>query len=97
MTIYDYLERPPKIRAGNVMTALINSNTPSTAMPNKRKGSINNHTMGYSTIAIKAMGQHKINNINQSNKFIFFPPSYGAAFLGIIPILPLRPSNILLT
>jgi hypothetical protein len=49
---------PRKMRAGNMIIDLINSKTPSTAMPNKRNGNRINHTRGYTISANKAKGQH---------------------------------------
>jgi hypothetical protein len=45
--------------------ALINSSTPSTAIPSRRKGSNSIQKIGYKTIARRARGQHNTKRISQ--------------------------------
>ena len=50
---------------GKVNIALINENTPSTAIPNSRNGNNRSQITGYSKRANRAIGQHSINRIHQ--------------------------------
>ncbi|HKI78597.1 MAG TPA: hypothetical protein VKA26_08665 [Ignavibacteriaceae bacterium] len=43
-------------------------------MPNKRKGSRNNHTNGYAIIASKAIGQQKNNRISHNINVVILLP-----------------------
>lgn len=54
---------PRNSRTGNKNIALINPRTPCTAIPMIRNGSVSSHTMGYSTSASSASGQHSTNRI----------------------------------
>src|SRR5690349_20804546 len=57
--------RWPSTRAGKNSTARKNANTASNAMPSSRNGSEISQTIGQSTSASNAIGQHSTNNSNQ--------------------------------
>jgi hypothetical protein len=59
---------PRSSRIGSINIALRSPKTPFTAIPTRRKGSVNNHTMGYSTRASSAIGQHKKNRMIHKKK-----------------------------
>src|SRR6202022_3251812 len=48
------------------------ANTPCTAMPRMRKGSVMSQTMGKSTIASRARGQHRMNKMHQRKNAAMF-------------------------
>ncbi len=58
--------RPPNTLAGSRIIARNNSNTPSSAIPNKRNGSNSSQASGYSTMASKAKGQHRKSSANHN-------------------------------
>ena len=58
------------------MIVRTNSSAPSTAIPSNRNGSNSSHTIGYSTRASKARGQHRTSRMHQSRKPIHAPPPY---------------------
>jgi|WetSurMetagenome_2_1015567.scaffolds.fasta_scaffold1208979_1 hypothetical protein len=62
-------EGPRNILTGSFNKALINSNTPSTAIPRNRKGKSNNQSIGYIINAAIAKGQQRINKISQRINF----------------------------
>jgi hypothetical protein len=53
---------------GSMNMALRRPKTPLTAIPTRRKGSVSNQTMGYSTSASSATGQHKKNRMIHKKK-----------------------------
>src|SRR5579864_4805078 len=57
-----------KSLAGNITAAHRSSNTPWTAIPISRKGRSNSHTIGYSTSASRASGQHNTNSRHHRRK-----------------------------
>jgi hypothetical protein len=59
---------PRRSRMGSMKIALMRPRTPLTAIPRRRKGSVSNHTMGYSTRASSAIGQHKMSRIIHKKK-----------------------------
>src|SRR6266849_11063547 len=59
---------PRKTRAGRKNSAASNAKTPFTAMPTMRNGKVSSQTIGNSTTASKANGQHKINKMHQRKK-----------------------------
>lgn len=65
---------PLKIRDGRRMMARSNSNTPSTAMPNNRKGNSNSQTIGYRMSAETASGQQTIRRNSQRRKVTTVEP-----------------------
>jgi hypothetical protein len=68
--IHNAQGRPRRILAGNIITARIVSNTPSTTIPSKRKGKQINQIIGYNSKAIKATGQQMMNKSSQNKKVI---------------------------
>lgn len=66
---------PRKTRTGRNNIARNNSNTPVTAMPTSRNGSSNSQTIGYSTSATSAIGQHTTNRMHHNKKAAIFIPS----------------------
>jgi len=70
MSLRNYKEEGPRnILTGSFNKALINSNTPSTAIPRNRKGKSNNQSIGYIINAAIAKGQQRINKISQRINF----------------------------
>jgi len=66
-----------KMRAGKNNRAFINSNTASTVMPTRRNGSDTNQISGMKINAIRASGQHNVNNMHQAiNSTIVFLLKY---------------------
>jgi hypothetical protein len=61
---------PPRIRAGNRMTARKNSKTPVTAIPSSRNGSDISHTSGHNNRASKASGQQITSSKTHKRKLI---------------------------
>jgi len=59
---------PRRSRMGSMKMALMSPRTPSTAIPTMRKGNVSNHTIGYSTSASSASGQHKKNRMIHNKK-----------------------------
>ena len=70
VSLRNYKEEGPRnILTGSFNKALINSNTPSTAIPRNRKGKSNNQSIGYIINAAIAKGQQRINKISQRINF----------------------------
>src|SRR5260370_41250540 len=65
-------------RAGSVNNAQMNCSTPLTANPTIRNGSRSSHTIGYSTRATMASGQHKTRRMHHSRNFVMaYRTGYG--------------------
>ena len=60
---------PRKTRTGKNIIALTNASAPPTAIPTIRNGSNSSHTIGYSTRATSANGQHNTNKMHHSRNF----------------------------
>jgi hypothetical protein len=68
---------PRSTRAGRNNIALRSASTPPTAIPTILNGNSSNQTMGYSTSASNATGQHRMNKMHHNrNAAIRFPPVY---------------------
>lgn len=59
---------PRNNRTGSIKSAVRRPRTPSTAIPTRRNGKRSNHTIGYSTSASRASGQHSRNRMIQRKK-----------------------------
>ena len=65
------------------------ANTPSTAIPTRRNGKLNTQTMGQSSSASNASGQHTSSSNNQSNNF-----SMSVLLWKLISLSALRPASV---
>src|SRR5260370_6202294 len=65
-------------RAGSVNNAQMNCSTPLTANPTIRNGSRSSHTIGYSTRARMASGQHRTSRMHHNRNFVMaYRTGYG--------------------
>src|SRR5258708_22966145 len=65
----DQMARGPRSsRTGSIKIALTSPRTPWTAMPTRRNGKVSSQTIGYSTRASRASGQHRMNRMTHRKK-----------------------------
>src|SRR5260370_23027634 len=86
---------PRSSRTGSIKLALTSPRTPWTAIPARRNGNVSSQTIGYSTRASRASGQHRMNRMTHRKKPAMATPFVTTARRSVRRATAERPASTL--